>query len=506
MEPHTHKDINDSVNEKSSKRTIEGNLEVLNSNFSRGIRALKNRRFVDALNLLLPIAEKGNSEAQFKVGEIYSTGRKEIPEDDEKAWEWNQKAAEQGHTIALAYLLFESVFARRDHLTHIPVLDEKEIQKSLQRVITDLRAMADNNCLDAMSWLGFLSMLGISDDLTIDEGIQFFEMATNLGDADAMAMHATMLLLQDQSGENLPDVINRLEKALERGCSTAALFLGNIFFDGIGSARDPVKAYGHFAFAAEEGDPESAFKAGNCKANGVGTEQNDEDALEWYLLAAKGGQREAQYSISQIDRRLTNVQLSDEEKFGWLCESARRGYPPALNALGWDLIIQEYGDDTVEQGIKYLRQSAKLGDADAQFKLGVLYNEGIGVPEDESTAANWWKVSADNGDADGQSRYGFALLYGNGVDQNPQLAEHYFLQAFTQGNSVAAIGLGFVHHLIKYDNVKALGFLTYGAKRLNEDEHSPACELIHKLHDQLTVDDIAMAHAHLNQLEGRFAN
>jgi hypothetical protein len=48
--------------------------------------------------------------------------------------------------------------------------------------------------------------------------------------------------------------------------------------------------------------------------------------------------------------------------------------------------------------------------------------------------------------------------------------------------------------------------LTYGTKRLNEDENSPAKELIHNLHNQLSANEIEMAHTYLNQLEGRFSN
>ena len=40
---------------------------------------------------------------------------------------------------------------------------------------------------------------------------------------------------------------------------------------------------------------------------------------------------------------------------------------------------------------------AEQGDAEAQYSLGVMYKEGIGVPQDHGKAINWLKKSCDQG-------------------------------------------------------------------------------------------------------------
>jgi hypothetical protein len=48
-----------------------------------------------ALRLWKPLAEQGDTEAQFNVGYMYAHGRG-VPEDETKAVHWYRKAAEQG--------------------------------------------------------------------------------------------------------------------------------------------------------------------------------------------------------------------------------------------------------------------------------------------------------------------------------------------------------------------------------------------------------------------------
>jgi hypothetical protein len=54
-----------------------------------------------------------------------------------------------------------------------------------------------------------------------------------------------------------------------------------------------------------------------------------------------------------------------------------------------------------------LRVRAKQGDAVAQSKLGDLYAQGKGVPQDYADAVKWLREAADQGNADAQYKLGF---------------------------------------------------------------------------------------------------
>jgi TPR repeat protein len=48
--------------------------------------------------------------------------------------------------------------------------------------------------------------------------------------------------------------------------------------------------------------------------------------------------------------------------------------------------------------LQLFRPSAEGGDAIAQFNLGIMYNNGFGVPQDNATALKWFGLAAAQGD------------------------------------------------------------------------------------------------------------
>jgi len=80
---------------------------------------------------------------------------------------------------------------------------------------------------------------------------------------------------------------------------------------------------------------------------------------------------------------------------------------------------------------------AVQGEADAQFYLGMLYDEGQGVPQDYKQAAYWYRKAADQGDAKSQVNLGFMYDNGQGVPQNYVQAHMWFNLADAQGAKLA---------------------------------------------------------------------
>ena len=61
-----------------------------------------------------------------------------------------------------------------------------------------------------------------------------------------------------------------------------------------------------------------------------------------------------------------------------------------------------------------LRAEAERGTARAQYDLGVLYAEGIGVECDFAETAKWWLRAAEQGEAEAQSYIGDFYATGHG--------------------------------------------------------------------------------------------
>ncbi len=76
------------------------------------------------------------------------------------------------------------------------------------------------------------------------------------------------------------------------------------------------------------------------------------------------------------------------------------------------------------------REAAEQGDADAQYKLGLMYAVlGEGVPQDRQEAAKWFRKAAEQGDAGAQLLLGAMYREGHGVPQDYREAVKWYRKA-----------------------------------------------------------------------------
>ena len=93
-----------------------------------------------------------------------------------------------------------------------------------------------------------------------------------------------------------------------------------------------------------------------------------------------------------------------------------------------------------QQAVKWYRLAVKKGLAAAQYNLGVMYFNGQGVPEDDKQAAKWFRLAAEQGYADAQSNLGGMYALGRGVPENNVLAYMWWNLAAANGIENASTG------------------------------------------------------------------
>ena len=88
------------------------------------------------------------------------------------------------------------------------------------------------------------------------------------------------------------------------------------------------------------------------------------------------------------------------------------------------------------------RSLAQKGDARAQYSLGMMYNDGEGVPKSDKMAATWYLKAARQGHAKAQYNLGVAYYSGKGVPHNYTEAAAWIRKAAKQGDVIAQTVLG----------------------------------------------------------------
>lgn len=468
-------------------------------NFSEGLAAYKQLNYEHALKLLLPIAEAGNPEAQFRVGDIYDEGGYGVQQDDEAAWNWLNKAANQGHILALSALLLLNVLAELNNSLHIPKLEDIDVEKETDNCIAKLTELAEENDFEAISLLGSLLAFSSLNETKIRTAANYALKGALLNDPECMVLLGILLPLIGDLEGNLLSNIQWYEKAHKLGSRLAGYQLGDAYRNGQGVKRDTKKAFQFFEEAAQKGSAEAALSAGKCKAYGIGTSQCDRAAFDWFNFAANNGDREAQYYLAKIENTLSSIQLPDEEQIEWLTESARRGFPPAIYEFG-NRLLSGYGvERNVERGIHLIRQAASLSNADAQFLLGRFYERGEYLPYNPRLSINCYIDAAKNGSLEAHVHYGLALLNGDGVGCDPIAAEYHFTKAYEHGEPQGAIGLGYLY-ASKRERVKALGYIEYAIGLISDNSAERVGSFRDSLIDDMTDAEIYEAKAYARQV------
>jgi uncharacterized protein len=133
--------------------------------------------------------------------------------------------------------------------------------------------------------------------------------------------------------------------------------------------------------------------------------------------------------------------------------------------------VYDKGDNAT--ALRLFRPLAEQGDARAQYRLGIFYeNAPMGVPRDYVAAASWYRKAADQGVSGAQYALGVMYIHGLGVPQDYSAGMNWYRKAADQGNAIAQYALGvefFTGWRVPQDYVSALKWFNLAAASGNKD-------------------------------------
>lgn len=98
--------------------------------------------------------------------------------------------------------------------------------------------------------------------------------------------------------------------------------------------KDDVKAFEHYAFAAELGHTEAEFELATCYANGSGVAKDEKRAAELFKITAEKGLARGQYAYGDCLENGKGTYFDPVGGARYFTLASNQGYQPAKNALG----------------------------------------------------------------------------------------------------------------------------------------------------------------------------
>jgi uncharacterized protein len=124
------------------------------------------------------------------------------------------------------------------------------------------------------------------------------------------------------------------------------------------------------------------------------------------------------------------------------------------------------------KALNIVMPQAIQGDPYAQFRLAEMYSAGIGVPQDDTEAARWYRLAAEQGYARAQFELGRAYYIGTGVQPDSTQAAKWYRLAAERGDAKAQSALGFLYSFgfgVPKDYKEAAKWFRLGAEQGNAE-------------------------------------
>src|SRR3990167_6032786 len=107
----------------------------------------------------------------------------------------------------------------------------------------------------------------------------------------------------------------------------------------------------------------------------------------------------------------------------------------SMSELDMNLVsgISAFEAKEFSKAFKFLSPLAETGNAQAQYRLAVMYQNGLGHVRNEMMALKWMRAAAEQGDALAQHGLGYMYMQGECAPKNEKQAAEWFRRAAEQG-------------------------------------------------------------------------
>lgn len=392
----------------------------------------KEQNYQKAYELCIKAAEMGHSTAMALVGHMFYWGEG-VEKNLEEALRWYLISAEQDNPIGqfrLALMLAKG----------------EGIEQNNEEALKWYRRAAENGYSKAQYKLGRIYHYGEGVERNLQEAKKWYELSASQGNKHAqLGLGLIYFKIRRREKHGVKTNYNKAEKwfrlAAEQNLGQAQKYLGEMYLRGCGVDINLDEAERWYKLAIENGD--NSAKEGLDEIKAI---KDKETKFQRCLSAAKEGDPEAQYKLAH------EYHYGDEIE--WYRSAAEQGHCEAQYGLGKFYMHGSKGlKKDMRESEKWFRLSAEQGHAIAQYYMGEIYRCGLGVKRDYGEAAKWHKLSADQTITESmrsiskrwhrsfiaESRYLLGYMYeaGYGVEKNIEEALLWYKSSADEYNQSA---------------------------------------------------------------------
>lgn len=421
---------------------------------------IEKNNMVGALNWFQKAANLGNVEAQMFVATSYLYGYG-VPQDVEKARKIIIKAAQNGDPLAQYELA--KIFSK----------NKSPKDQALANVW--LAKSAEKGNAQAQYQLGMTLLTGTQNPQNIPKAVDLLTQAAEQQNKNAGFALFSYFLNSSDSTENFIKTIHWLDNTAQLIATTeinndaTALLYFMKPLQGI-NAKAPA-TFSDWMKLAKLGDINAAQQVGFRYFIGDGVAENQDAAIKWLAKAAINNNYIAKIQLESAQSRWENQdalkeptvytpKLAEIDRTEIFDENYQLNDPSTLptteiiqtlgrlnyNKLNEKITLPKSRFNATEKALAALESKETLREAYqgyfvAQYRAGMLYQQGIAVKKDVQEAIKWYQLSAGQNYSNAEYALGMLAFTGNGMKQDYKVALDWFTKAAFKGNVNAQLFL-----------------------------------------------------------------
>jgi hypothetical protein len=193
--------------------------------------------------------------------------------------------------------------------------------------------------------------------------------------------------------------------------------------------------------AVDRGDTTALVKLAIAYGYGIGVKVDADKYMRYMAKAAKAGNPQAQDTFGQL-----LLMRSPTLAIEWFKRASDQDYSPASYDLGLAYLIGRGIKKNEAKGCELFLKSARQGNDEGEYSIGTCYYDGVGLGRNSAQAFEWYKKAAAQDFP--LAEQGLGVMYGTGDPMQRDLTESLKWMLLANGGPENEVDHGKLGHAI----------------------------------------------------------